>query len=235
MQDCRLAGKDGIRSCTRAAASASSIKGGSFGSNRAGRGTLVASRLCVHCSRATASAAWCMHCQRYDAFFDTCIHLCPMLQVLDQHAEKVIYETVLVADSLAADTAQPSNTQGCSVSIAGDGLAAASAALSALQTAAATGTAATQLLMTGSDGRSSSGLPGMLKSWAAETGGAVLMEQQQRLHSDTVLQLTAGARTSQPLFAEQESRLVTVCAVSSDAALWLLVSCVCIRQPLQSW
>lgn len=123
------------------------------------------------------------------------------------HAEKLMYQPMLLADS--PQTAMPSSMQGPSISISGKGLAAASAALSVLQAAASTGTANAQLLMSGStgDGMCSAGLPGMLKSWAAETGAAVLTEQQQQLAgSEAVLQLTSSARGGTPAFIEQESR-----------------------------
>jgi hypothetical protein len=118
-----------------------------------------------------------------------------------------MYQTVLMADSPSAD--EVSTTEGCSITITGRGLAGASAALSALQTAAFKGLASAQVLLPVSCGcgSASAGLPGMLKSWAAETGAAVATEQQPEAGSKAVLQFTTGARdSSQTAFTEQESR-----------------------------
>lgn len=55
------------------------------------------------------------------------------------------------------------------------------------------------------------GLPGMLKSWAVESGASVLAQQQQD-GGKTVLQLAQADGTRQPAFTEQESRCVVKAA-----------------------
>jgi len=133
-----------------------------------------------------------------------------MLQVLDLHAERVMYHTVLVADSpqctpAAATTA---SSEGCTLCFEDDSLVAATAALSALQGAA--GATHAQLVLPSNSCSNitmagSAGLPGLLKSWAAETGAAMVAEQQQTTGSMT-LQLAAAGSIRQPAFAEQETR-----------------------------
>lgn len=137
--------------------------------------------------------------------------LCVMLQVLDLHAERVMYHTVVIADTpqhTPAAEAMPSNSEGCTLLFKDGGLAAATAALSALQGAA--GAAHAQLVLPSSSGSNismaaSAGLPGLLKSWAAETGSAMVAEQQQTTASMT-LQLAAAGGIRQPACAEQEAR-----------------------------
>lgn len=136
---------------------------------------------------------------------------CCCVQTLDLHAERLMYQTVLAAATpLPAASAPEAALPSHQLSIAGSGLAAASAAMSVLQTAAATGAATARLLLpvAGSGvGEAAGGLPGMLKSWAAETAGAAVMTQQQA-PSRATLQLTVGSRGQQPAFTEQESRWV---------------------------
>lgn len=135
------------------------------------------------------------------------------MQVLDQHAEQVMYQTALVADSpdWTDSQAHPAMTSnGCAISLASAGLSAASAALSVLQSAAAAGVTSSQLLLPpdSSSGNSAAGCPGMLKSWAAETGASVVIEQQEQTHSKAVLGLTTAAGGKQAAFTEQEARWV---------------------------
>lgn len=133
------------------------------------------------------------------------------LQVLDLHAEKVMYQTVLVADTTLTTAASAGNAPpACHLNISAGGLAAASAALSVLQAAATAGAASARLLLPQGCGSSigtqvSGGLPGMLRSWAAETGAAVVAERQQT-QGKMALVLTDGSRGQQPAFTEQESR-----------------------------
>jgi hypothetical protein len=139
----------------------------------------------------------------------TTITACLLLQVLDLHAEKVMYQTVLVADTTLAAPSAFNATPACYLDIAGSGLTAASAALSVLQAAATAGAASARLLLpqggSSSGNEASGGLPGMLKSWAAETGAAVVADRQQA-HDKVALVLTNGPNGQQPAFTEQESR-----------------------------
>lgn len=126
-----------------------------------------------------------------------------------------MYRTVLGADNPLPAASPEAALPSCQLSISGSGLAAASAALSVLQTAAGAGAASACLLLPdaqlgSSVSQGSGGLPGMLKSWAAETAGAAVITQQQQLQapSKSTLQLTAGPRGQQPAFTEQESRYI---------------------------
>jgi hypothetical protein len=94
---------------------------------------------------------------------------------------------------------------GCAISLETAGLSAASAALSVLQSAAAAGVTSSQLVLPAD---SSSGCPGMLKSWAAETGASVVIEQQEQAQFKAVLGLTTAAGSKQAAFTEQEARCV---------------------------
>jgi hypothetical protein len=122
-----------------------------------------------------------------------------------------MYQIALVADSReSADTqAHPAMaSSGCAISLASGGMSAASAALSVLQSAAAAGVTSSQLVLPGdgNSGSSAAGCPGMMKSWAAETGAPVVIQQQRQTHGKAMLGLKTAPGVKQAAFTKQESR-----------------------------
>jgi hypothetical protein len=120
-----------------------------------------------------------------------------------------MYETMLVADS-PAPAATPDALPSLAVTLDASGMAAAAAALSVLQSTAAAGSKEAQLMLpssinsVGTNSTVPAGLSGMLKSWAAETGSAMVSEQHAEGASALKLTSTSGIR--QPTLTEQESR-----------------------------
>lgn len=125
-----------------------------------------------------------------------------------------MYQTVQVADIPAATylLADPAVAEppppGCSLTFAADSMAAAAAGLAVMQQAAAMRVQAAQLQAAHARSASAAGLPGLMKSWAVEAAGSVVLRQQQQQQGSAVLHLSSGTAGRLPVFTEQQTRWV---------------------------
>jgi hypothetical protein len=132
----------------------------------------------------------------------------------DMHAQEFMYEAVQVAYA-PADPSATAAAAACLLSSTGSSLSAAAAGLGVAQQAAALGLPHVQLdtpagISTSPYAAASateSGLPGLAKTLAAETGLAVLLQQQEAAVPRIALQ-TQHVKGQQPVFREINSRWV---------------------------
>eukprot|EP00883_Tetradesmus_obliquus_P011533 jgi/Sobl393_1/4315/SZX67650.1 len=128
----------------------------------------------------------------------------------DMHAQEIMYEAVQVANTPADLSA--ATAAACLLSSSGSSFSAAAAGLGVAQQAAAMGLPHVQLNTPAGISASpyaaalaESALPGLAKTLAAETGMAVLLQQQEAAVARIALQ-TEHVKGQQPAFNEQDNR-----------------------------
>jgi hypothetical protein len=133
------------------------------------------------------------------------------------HGQDIMYEAVQVADAPAGPPSS-SAAAACLLSSSASSFAAAAAALAAAQQAAALGLPSVQLdAPAGSSATpyaaavANSPLPGLAKTLAAETGVAVLLQQQQEAAATRVALQTKLTIGQQPSFNELDTRCASMC------------------------